>query len=262
MDGLVAAFVKKAELAYKIGTTHEAIGAPHSHWYANGRPGPGAASSAGAAGETCTTLNGRIPFPASGGSPIHISRWAAAAGQIGTLWLCDRLWQNSGLSATSTSGQSVNSVTLPARDANGATSGEAIMAAVEWSAAGGAGTPNLTLAYTNQAGTGSRATPNLVAQATPQIGTFEIFSLQSGDTGIRSIQTYTASATRTSGTFHLVMFRVLAELVFPIAFAGEVMDPVTGGLPRAYDDSCLFYVFIPSATGAANIYSTVDYAQG
>jgi hypothetical protein len=68
------------------------------------------------------------------------------------------------------------------------------MAAVEFSATGGSGTPTLTLAYIDSDGVASTVT--LVAQNTPQAGTFEWFPLDAGDTGVRQITSYQASATR------------------------------------------------------------------
>ncbi len=154
-----------------------------------------------------------------------------------------------------TIGSSSNQGSLPtglAVDRNGSTNGEDVLAAIEWSAAGGAGTPTVTLTYTDQDGnTGNTGT--FVGNATPVAGTFEIFSLAAGDTGIRAPTSFIQSATRTSGTMHLILFRILAQLEITAANVGASIDALTGGMPRLYDGTVPFLVFIPAATTATNI---------
>jgi hypothetical protein len=183
------------------------------------------------------------------------------ASTAGSLWLIDRLWQNSGLVVTSATAQAITAAALPARSGDGTANGANVMAAIEWSATGGAGVPTVTLTYTDQDGnTGNTGT--FTAVATPPVGTFEIFGLAAGDTGIRAPTSFIQSATRTSGTMHLVLFRVLAQLEMPAANLGDAIDAITSGMPKLYNDSTLQLVWFPSVTTATNFMGQYIETQG
>jgi acetyl-CoA acetyltransferase len=135
------------------------------------------------------------------------------------------------------------------------------MAALEWSTASGAGFPTVTLTYTDQDGnTGATATVNGVN--TVSAGAFEIFQLAAGDTGVRAPTSIINDATRTSGTVHLVLFRLIAEIDLPLANAGNSLDAMSSGMPQIYNDSVLQLVWFPSATGTTNIVGTYIETQG
>lgn len=237
-------------------------GRPHSLFYLSGMPGAATASAAGLAGEALTSYAGALPFGNPSSGSAYLARFQAQATIPGTLLLCDRLWHNSGFTITSTGAQTVDSVAWPARDANGATDGVGILCGVEVSAATGAGTPTLTLGYTNAANATSRTATNVIATvASSAIGAFYPIGLQAGDTGIRSIQNLTLSATWTSGTIHLVAYRILARLdlgATPI----NAIDALTGGMPKAYDNTVPFLIFIPSTTTASVISGHVLWSHG
>lgn len=267
IDGAIAGFVAPQPLL-KVGITMSAVGAARGYtpWYVAGRPGASTAASVGVNGQACTpglgaTTAGSIPRTNPGSGNAYLARLAAQANITGSLWLIDRLWQNSGLVVTSTTAQAITPATLPSRDAAGGTNGAGVMAAMEWSATGGAGTPTVTLTYTDQDGN-TGATGTFAAVTTPPVGTFEIFTLAAGDTGIRAPTSFIQSATRTSGTMHLVLFRVLAQLDLSAANVGNAIDAFTGGLPRVYDDSCLQWVWFPSATTATTFLGTYIETQG
>ena len=84
--------------------------------------------------------------------------------------------------------------------------------------------------------------------ATSAAGTFYRIGLQAGDVGVRSIQTYQQSATWTSGQLNLVLYRVIAAAPILAAGVPAPLDWVSGGGPRIYNDSCLFFIFVPSTT--------------
>ncbi len=252
----------------KVGTGATGTGAMRGHtlWYANGNPGASVANAAGVNGQAVTpalgtSVQGRIPRTNPGSGNAHLANLEVQASTAGTLWLIDRVWQNSGLTVTSTAAQAITPAALPARDANGTTNGEQIMAAIEWSAAGGAGAPTVTLTYTDQSGNAG-ATGTFTGVASPAAGTFEIFTLAAGDTGIRAPTSFIQSATRTSGTMHLVLFRVIAQITCPALGIGGAVDALTSGLPRIYDDSCLQLVWFPAVTTATNFTGRYVETQG
>jgi hypothetical protein len=269
LDGAIAGMRAPVPII-KVGIATAAVGAMRGYtpWYANGNPGASVANAAGVNGDAVTpadgtAVQGRIPRTNPGTGNAYLGRLAISASTAGTLWLIDRLWHNSGLSVTSTAGQAITSATLPARDGAGGTNGANVMAAVEWSATGGAGTPTVTLRYNDQ--DGNAGTGTLTGVASPPVGTFEVFTLGAGDTGIRSLtaaDSFQQSATRTSGTMHLVLFRVLAQVEVTSANIGNAIDALTGGLPRIYDDSVLQLVWFPSATTATNFIGQYIETQG
>lgn len=266
LDGAIAG-MQTPQPFVKAGITMAAAGSfrGYTPWYVSGIPGASTATSVGVNGEAATpalaSTGGRIPRtnPVSGNA--HLARLAIQASQPGTLWLIDRLWQNSGLSVTSTTAQAISPATLPSRSGDGTTNGANVLAAIEWSATGGAGTPTVTLTYTDQDGNAG-ATGTFTGVATPPVGTFEIFTLAAGDTGIRAPTSFIQSATRTSGTMHLVLFRVLAQVEVTAANIGNAIDALTSGMPRIYNDSVLQFVWFPNATSATNFVGQYIETQG
>lgn len=267
LDGAIAG-MQAPQPIMKVGVTMAAVAAQRAYtpWYASGNPGASVANAAGVNGDAVTpadgtAVQGRIlrTNPVSGNS--HLARLAVNATTAGTLWLIDRLWHNSGLVVTSTTAQAITPATLPSRDGAGGTNGANVMAAIEWSAAGGAGTPTVTLTYTDQDGN-TGATGTFTGVASPPVGTFEVFTLAAGDTGIRAPTSFIQSATRTSGTMHLVLFRVLAQVEVTAANIGNAIDALTSGLPRIYDDSVLQLVWFPTATTATTITGQFIETQG
>jgi hypothetical protein len=246
LDGAIAGMQAPVPII-KTGITTAAVGAMRGYtlWYAAGNPGASVANAAGINGDAVTpadgtAVQGRIPRTNPGAGNAHLARLAISASTAGTLWLIDRLWHNSGLVTTSTTAQAITPATLPARDGAGATNGANVMAAIEWSATGGAGVPTVTLTYTDQDGN------------TGATGTF---------TGVAPTS-FIQSATRTSGTMHLVLFRVLAQIEVTSANIGNAIDALTAGMPRVYDDSVLQLVWFPSATTATNFQGNYIETQG
>lgn len=267
LDGAIAGMRAPVPLV-KVGIATAAVGAMrgYSPWYANGNPGASVANAAGVNGDAVTpadgtAVQGRIPRTNPGAGNAYLARLGISASTAGTLWLIDRLWHNSGLTVTSTAAQAITPATLPARSGDGTTNGANVMAAMEWSATGGAGVPTVTLTYTDQDGNAGN-TGTITAVASPPVGTFEIFTLAAGDTGIRAPTSFIQSATRTSGTMHLVLFRVLAQVEVTAANIGNAIDALTSGMPRIYDDSVLQLVWFPSATTATNFIGQYIETQG
>lgn len=267
LDGVIAG-MQPPQPIIKSGATMAAVGALRgwTPWYAAGNPGASVATAVGVNGEAVTpalsSTEGRIRRTNPGaGVNAHLARLAIQSNQPGTLWLIDRLWQNSGLNVTLTTAQAITPAALPARDNNGAANGAGVMAAMEWSGAGGAGTPTVTLTYTDQDGN-TGASASMTGVASPPVGTFELFTLAAGDTGIRAPTSLIQSATRTSGAMHLVLFRLLAQIDVTSGNIGNAIDALTSGMPRIYNDSTLQLVWFPSATSAANLTGQYIETQG
>lgn len=264
LDGLIAGF-KPPQFIWKEASGTLAVGRPYTPFYIGGIPSAAAAPTPGLSGAALTSYAGQIPFVnPSSGQNSYLARFVAMGlNQGGSITLADRLWHNSGITITSTSAQTINSVTFPARDNNGSTNGEGVVLAVEVSSATGAGTPSLTVGYTNSDNTASRTGTGVytVSSSSPA-GTFYPIGLASGDKGVRSIQSLTLGATWTSGTIHLVAYRPIVTVNSSAAGVTNAVDALTSGLPRLYDDSVLFLIFTPSATTSTLISGMVTVAQG
>lgn len=260
---LALAGERPLEYFTKAASGNTVAGRPFSPFYTAGVPGAAVAPSPGLAGAALTSYAGQIPVPAASGN-THLSYFAGvSSAQGGMMLLCDRLWHNSGIGITTTTAQTINSVAWPARDDAGTTDGTGVYIGVEVSTATGAGTPTLTMSYTNSAGTSGRTATNVDATvATSAIGTFYRMGLQAGDVGVRSIQSFTLSATWTSGTIHLVAYRVIAALPLIASALPASLNAVTANMPRLYDNSVPFLQFIPSSTGSTLLTAGVKFTQG
>jgi hypothetical protein len=260
----------------KGGVTNEAAGVPFTLFYMGSSPPAAAAPTPGLDGAALTSYAGQLPFsnPASGNTylaDLTVS-FSVGGGVNGTLILADRLWHNSGLSVTTTTAQTLSSVTWPARDQNGSTDGVGVMVGIEVSTAttnAGAIT-NTTMEYTNSSGTGTRTATISSFPATALAGTFIPFELQAGDVGVRSIQSVTLGTSYGGGVIHLVAYRIIARTgnltgqITPTNISTKTLDGVQLGLPRLYDNTVPFFLSqlsgIPS--GGMVALGSISYAQG
>ncbi len=267
LDGAIAGMKPPAYISKAVSGTLVAA-RPFSPFYLAGSPGAATAPTTGGgtpiAGLALTSYAGQIPIPAASGN-THLGRLSGvSSAQAGVLLLCDRLWHNAGISVTTTGAQTINSVTWPARDRNGTTNGDDVLVGLEVSTATGAGASVISLSsYTNSAGTTGKVGPATIAYAaTSAAGTFYPFSLAAGDSGVRSIQTYTSTVSMTSGVVHLVAYRVLAALELAGAGIPNAIDALTSGMPRCYDTTVPFFLFVPQTTTTTQISGTVVFTQG
>lgn len=252
-------------------------GRPHSLWYLGGSPGAGSGPTVTTAGGFAlsssstysTNVAGQLPHqdPSAGNS--YIGRLTGMATISGLLLLCDRLLHDGAtsgaaqISVTSTSPQTINTTTLPARDANGATSGAGVLVGCEVTAATSTGTPSLTMGYTNSAGTTARSATNIdTVVASSAIGAFYRMGLQAGDLGVQQVTSWTNSASWIGGTITIVMYRVLAAIELCGAFIPNAIDGLTAGFPQLFNGVVPFLIFIPNTTTASNITGTYTETQG
>lgn len=263
IDQLIAG-LRPPENFFKVGSTMEAAGVLHSLLYSPGFPGAGVANGQALAGAALTSYSGSFPYTNPGAGNGYLARLAVAATQPGVFYLVDRLWHNDTIAETTTTGQTINSATWPARDRDGSTNGESVMVGIEVSTATTNGSPvtNTTLTYTNSGGTGSRTATIASFPATAVAGTFVPFELQGGDTGVRSIQTLTLGTSYGGGTIHLVAYRVLARVSIGGASGGAVADFAQLGLPRLYDNTVPCGLWLPNATTAVTVHGQITYAHG
>lgn len=263
VDQLLAAMLPPVTFAKAV-TPSLTAGRPFSLFYLAGMPGASVAPTPGLAGAALASYAGQLPDPDPvSGKNTHLARFQGASTVTGTLILADRLWHNSGLSLTSTAAQTINSVAWPARDANGTSNGSQVLIGLEVTTATGSGTPTLTMNYTNSAGVAGRTGTNIFPTgATSAVGSFYPIGLGAADTGVRSIQSFTLSATWTSGAASLVAYREIARLELTSPTVPNAIDAITSGMPRLYGDSVPFLLLIPSTATTSYISGQVVWAQG
>jgi hypothetical protein len=180
------------------------------------------------------------------------------------LLLCDRLWHNGGINASSGSLQSIVSPTWPARDTNTGTGGVGVYLGLEVSATMGAGTPTISIGYTNSGGVASRTGTHLDTPLTAAIAnSFYRIGVQAGDLGVQSVQSLTFGGTPwASGTCNLVAYRVLSFLEISANGMSNALDPLIGGLPQLANGVVPFFVFVAGSAATTAIVGSYQETQG
>lgn len=136
-----------------------------------------------------------------------------STGQINMLMLVDLLVAAGNILATTNTAQTVNSTALTRY-----TTGAGVLATMHVTTAIGTTASNISLSsYTNQAGTAARANTAVAMTTSAIVGrllpvtTGAMMNFQSGDYGIRSVETITLSAAMSAGVMAL-------NLYYPLAF--------------------------------------------
>ena len=209
---------------------------------------------------------------------INASAFSAAATSCpAVLMLVDLLGFYRVSSVTTITAQTLNNtVTLPRY-----TDGAGVQAFM-WNTnttAMGAATPNLSINYTNSAGTAGRATPAtlpigktaaanwLILYSGTGAGKYWPFMpLQSGDAGIRSIQSVTISTSYVSGEFSIGLCKPLLTLpltTIGVASERDLMNQVPS-LPQVQDGANLVWMIYDGAATPVNTayFGHLDFAWG
>ncbi len=228
-----------------------------SLWAAGGVPVAGSAPTALTARQVTDAIQGGMGFanPTAPATSHLMSIGASSTVAAGTLYLIDRLLDYGAIQHNSAVSQALtNGVALPRY-----TTGDGVMAALEVTTATGATAQNCTLTYTNQAGTGSRSTGAQAMQASSIQHRlphgFMFFPLQSGDTGVRSVQSVIFSAANTAGVSNLILYKIIATI--PLSTAGlHVERDMVLQLPNLWkviDDAGLSFLLLANTTSSGNI---------
>lgn len=181
----------------------------------------------------------------------------------GLLVLADRLSHQGGLDGTVATTQTTN---LPTAALTRYTSGEGVFAALEIYTAVGATAVTANGSYTNQDGTSGRTFKDIVFGATGanNAGLLLNLPLQDGDTGVRSVESITLSATTgTAGAFGVTLWKPLSMFHPSIsgaeAYGVNSFNPLIGGcgqFEKVVENACLFFVSCnPAAIPTSGIIS-------
>lgn len=196
-----------------------------------------------------TTTSGKEKFLIQHG--VYVS-----SGNGGGSWLLyDRLVHAGGFNANITTLQTVNTPPLD-RYSGSSSVGNVIM--VEGYSDLGANGRVLEIKYTNQDGVSGRTSLNRIGGTgiLRQSGQAQLSTLESGDTGVRSIESVQllAGGTGVVGNFGVSIIRPISTCQALPSMSGSVTDFATGlpGIPKIESNACLAYLLFPSLTSASS----------
>lgn len=259
-DTIIGGF-KPASYFHKSVSGTLVAGRPHSWWRSAGTVGAGGNSSISNGNildATSAYVSGGLVRFNDAATGAYLGRFQVQTAAPGIVQLCDRIWHNGGLNATSTSLQSFTSPTWPTRDSNASANGDGIMIALEVAGQMGAAAPTITVKYTNSAGTTNRTGTFLVAPpSSANTGTFLPITLQAGDIGVRAVESIQLSTSWLSGTMSLVAYRPLLTVEITDVHTPVSVTPLSGGLPKIHAGSVLWPIWFPGSTTTTNIMGTL-----
>lgn len=258
LDGIIGA-VSQHKSFGKVSMTAKAAGTFQSLWTAAGLPTAGTAPATAAGVAVDDTVAGTFSFTNPTAPALtYLTKLSNTQQTPGTLILYDRLVHTGALSGTVTTAQTVNSAALTR-----STTGDDVELFLEVYTATGATQVNVTVSYTNSAGTAGRTSVSVPFLASPVAGQMLPIPLQSGDLGVRSVQSVTLSATTgTAGAFGVTLVKRIAECPIPVASGGIVLDPFQLGMPQIEDNAALCFMMLCSTTSTGFVTGTLDLNQG
>lgn len=247
----------------KILTTGSTADNPTLTWLWSGRPNDGAIGLSLSGTSRSNSSSGAIPFTnPSSGQNTYLSRFDHASSDFSgkSVFIIDLLWITSAVSQVTTT-QTINSISLPARDIDGATDGRGVYIAMFHSTGyASSNSYTATITYTNSSGTGSKT--GTVSRTGGASNRWVPFGLASGDEGVRSVQDFTFSAVPgTSGVTVLIAYRPIAILSseYTLGCVPISDTALTLGMPRIYDNSCLTII---NMAGSNQSWGTYTFSQG
>ena len=244
--------VIKASLSTTLGRTT-------SLWTAGGFPSAGVAPAATANAIPNSTTLGALPFTNPTGGPL--SYLAAAMGfsssTAGTLIVYDRVLHSAGLNGTVITAQSTTGSTADRGDHIGN------QLFIEGYTALGSTATNVVASYTNAAGVAGRTTVSQPLFASFPVAAMQGLPLQAGDTGVRSVESVTLSAsTLTAGSFGVTVVRELARVPIVTANIPAMLDALALGMPVFADNACLSFAFVSTSGVTGAVQGLISIAQG
>ncbi len=217
----------------------------------------------GSGGTTYNQSSFSTGFPrwsAGSGTTTYVGRAGLTMATAGSVHVYDLCWACSGFVGNSNTAQNVVSFSgLPSRHSGGV----GLEIWVGCSSAIGATAHNVTVSYTNQAGTSGRTTVSTAGITSMPANRMYQLPLQSGDTGVQSIQSLTLSASSgTAGNLWLLVMERYVGMSCPVPNVGRNYDFAELGLPTPSDEACLLFVHQGTTTSSGIIIGQLDIIQG
>lgn len=256
LDSLIAKLPGQQVSILKNSLTTRGAGFFHSLWLAGGQPSAGAIPA---------TVNGAICNASTLGCPrltapitsLYLAKLLATSSSAGCVLMYDRLWANAQLNATSILSQTWTAPTLTRGN-----NGEGVEAWMEIYTNLGTSSTTATLTYTNSQGvTGRTATAPVGGSMVA--GQIVPFTLQSGDTGVRTCQSLILAATTgTAGNFGVTLVERLTTVPISSTNLGTAFDAFGVGMPLIETDAGLAFIMLPNSTSTGTVLFDMNIVDG
>lgn len=266
-DGLTAAMAGgTTKRLFFQSATNVASGIVNLSQIANGAFGtmatPAAASAGGTTYNQSTQTSGFPKWAAVPGTQAYFGAVTGVFGaNAGTLSCFDVCWACSGLVGNSTATQNITGFSgLPARESTG----DGLEIWIGCSGAIGGTAHNVTATYTNSAGVTGRVTPATAGIASMPVGRMYQLPLQSGDSGVKSIQSIQLSASSgTAGNLWVMIIERYWSAGIPLGgVAAAPMDFFDLGGRRTSDEACLLFANMATTTATGLIMGDMAIIHG
>jgi hypothetical protein len=220
-------------------------------------PAPAAPTASVALDKTAGQSIGPIPGAASGKLQILGGRFNTSGTAGATVVAIDLLNVSGGLSGTITTEQTTN---LPTAALTRHTGGDGVFIGIIIYTQVGTTATTISVRYTNQAGTGSRTSTvtSFGGTGLREAARLIQIPLQAGDTGARSVEGVTVTATTgTAGNFGVCLFKPLMTFSLDSTTGTIPMDAVSSGgmigsMAEFDDDACLTLMAFTPVTQSIN----------
>jgi hypothetical protein len=220
-------------------------------------PAPAIPTASVALDKTSDNAIGPIPSAASGKLQILGGRFNTSSLAGAAVVAIDLLNVSGGLSGTVTTEQTTN---LPTAALTRHTGGDGVMIGLVIYTVVGTTATTISVRYTNQAGTANRTSTVTSFGGTGfrEVGRLIQIPLQAGDTGVRSVEGLTLTATTgTLGNFGVCLFKPLMTFSLDSTTGTMPIDAVSSGgmigsMAEFDDDACLTFVAFTPLSQAIN----------
>jgi hypothetical protein len=260
LDGYIAAASQRVQITKTASVTAVAL-MPTQVIQAAGNPGAGTLAGT-------NTTAGIVPTDATAGFPVINAFGGGNTGYISNIsfgstvpcriTLFDCLWKAGAYAFNSSTTLSVQP-SYSGRVIGGTdfTNTEVWIEAVT----AFTGNQSIVVTYTNQSGTTGRTTGTIATGAAPIVGRMVQLPLQSGDTGVRTIESITSSVS-SAGTFNVLVLRRLWSGRVMAANFGDTHDFLKTGMPQIFADSALMAIVTPDSTATGIFDMTIEVVNG
>lgn len=172
---------------------------------------------------TYISLTGGFRIPEAGGNAVYLAGMRLQSASFGQIMMYQRLAACSGFAGNTASTQSITGSLLA--ESGGSSGGDGCQIALEGVTAIQSGAANVTVSYTNTSGTSGRTTVSEAIIPSLQPFAVQILRLQAGDTGVRSVQSLTLSAStgNPAGNFSVSILRPLG-VHLPVSSTGQTFQ--------------------------------------
>ena len=243
-----------------------------SAWIIDGHPTSGSYGSVGLAnGRVCTqATSGALIFTtASNGKEVYLLEVQMSqinsSAYAGSLNVLDRISDCLVLHSSSTGAITGLDATSRLDDTTGLGDGAQIM--IETQSNFSAASNSFRIQYTNQNGLTGRITPVVTTRSSALVGniaTDTLFvPLQSGDTGVRSIQAITQSTGTATGQMAICLVKQLVDV--PMSQRGTLVhrDMIADlqFCPPVNNNACLNIIFYTTAASTENLIMDITLAE-